>query len=49
MKLKNTRSSRKTLGVAPLILHTIQSSSSGRNSIITPEVATNPLLLQNCN
>jgi len=32
-----------------LILHTIQSSSSGQNSIITPEVATNPLLLQNCN
>jgi len=31
------------------ILHTIQSSSSGQNSIITPEVATYPLLLQNCN
>jgi len=30
-------------------LHNIQSSSSGQNSIITTEVATNPLLLQNCN
>jgi len=26
-----------------------QSSSGGQNNIIIPEVATNPLLLQNCN
>jgi len=32
-----------------LILHNIQSSSSGQNSIITPEIATSPLLLKNCN
>jgi len=31
------------------ILHTVQSSNRGQNSIITPEVETNPLLLQNCN
>jgi len=30
-------------------LHNIQSSSNGKNNIITPEVATNPLSLQNCN
>jgi len=31
------------------ILHNIQSSNSGQNKIITCEIATNPLLLQNCN
>jgi len=31
------------------ILHNIQSSSSGQNNIITSEIATSPLLLQNCN
>jgi len=30
-------------------LHNIQSSSSGQNTIITWEIATNPLLLPNCN
>jgi len=31
------------------ILHTMQSSSTWQNNMITPEVATNPLLLENCN
>jgi len=31
------------------ILYTIQSCSSGRNNIFTPEIATNTLSLYNCN
>jgi len=31
------------------ILHNIQSFSSGRNNSITSEIATSPILLQNCN
>jgi len=37
------------LTVTTLILHNIQSSSSGQNNNITSEVAANPLLIQNCN
>jgi len=36
------------LPTTPILRH-IQSSSSGQNNIITSEVATNLLLLQNCN
>jgi len=36
----------KTTFLTMPILYSIQLSSSGQNNIITPEVATNPLLLQ---
>jgi len=44
-----TSTVRPHFSPATPILHNIQSSCSGQNNIITSEIATNPLLLQNCN
>jgi len=49
LSIYQTQYCKTTFLALPCLSYTIQSSSSGQNSIITPEVATNPLLLQNCN